>query len=442
MKRKLYLRMTLVSVVMMLITMTVTVGMFYNLFSEQVMEDLKTHVHILKTTEAVLDYVEKGFDPKIDNLRITVIDKDGEVKYDSNADIGTMDNHVNRPEIKQALKTGEGKAERKSNTLDKTTYYYAEKMENGQVLRVAKEVGSMWQFFMKILPVLFFEFVIAIVVCFVVSKMLAKRLVEPIENLAQNLDEDTEIETYAEIKPFLDKIHSQHKALKKSANLRQDFTANVSHELKTPLASISGYAELIETGMAKEDDIQRFAGEIHKSSIRLLSLINDIIELSELDVMDGEMSTTDINLTEEALNCVNMLQMNASKHGVTITFDKKSDDCVIKANKDMIQEVIFNLCDNAIRYNKKDGKVEVSVTQKGNNISLKVKDNGIGIPKKEQKRVFERFYRVDKARSKKTGGTGLGLAIVKHIAEQHKAEIHIESQPNEGTTISVIFKKE
>lgn len=441
MKRKLYLRMTLVSVVMMLITMTVTVAMFYNLFSEQVMEDLKTHVHILKTTEAVLDYVEKGFDPKIDNLRITVIDKDGEVKYDSNADIGTMDNHVNRPEIKQALKTGEGNAERKSNTLDKTTYYYAEKMENGQVLRVAKEVGSMWQFFMKILPVLFFEFVIAIVVCFVVSKMLAKRLVEPIENLAQNLDEDTEIETYAEIKPFLDKIHSQHKALKKSANLRQDFTANVSHELKTPLASISGYAELIETGMAKEDDIQRFAGEIHKSSIRLLSLINDIIELSELDVMDGEMSTTDINLTEEALNCVNMLQMNASKHGVTITFDKKSDDCVIKANKDMIQEVIFNLCDNAIRYNKKDGKVEVSVTQKGNNISLKVKDNGIGIPKKEQKRVFERFYRVDKARSKKTGGTGLGLAIVKHIAEQHKAEILIESQPNEGTTISVIFKK-
>lgn len=441
MKRKLYLRMTLVSVVMMLITMTVTVAMFYNLFSEQVMEDLKTHVHILKTTEAVLDYVEKGFDPKIDNLRITVIDKDGEVKYDSNADIGTMDNHVNRPEIKQALKTGEGNAERKSNTLDKTTYYYAEKMENGQVLRVAKEVGSMWQFFMKILPVLFFEFVIAIVVCFVVSKMLAKRLVEPIENLAQNLDEDTEIETYAEIKPFLDKIHSQHKALKKSANLRQDFTANVSHELKTPLASISGYAELIETGMAKEDDIQRFAGEIHKSSIRLLSLINDIIELSELDVMDGEMSTTDINLTEEALNCVNMLQMNASKHGVTITFDKKSDDCVIKANKDMIQEVIFNLCDNAIRYNKKDGKVEVSVTQKGNNISLKVKDNGIGIPKKEQKRVFERFYRVDKARSKKTGGTGLGLAIVKHIAEQHKAEILIESQPNEGTIISVIFKK-
>ena len=142
MKRKLYLRMTLVSVVMMLITMTVTVAMFYNLFSEQVMEDLKTHVHILKTTEAVLDYVEKGFDPKIDNLRITVIDKDGEVKYDSNADIGTMDNHVNRPEIKQALKTGEGNAERKSNTLDKTTYYYAEKMENGQVLRVAKEVGS------------------------------------------------------------------------------------------------------------------------------------------------------------------------------------------------------------------------------------------------------------------------------------------------------------
>ena len=137
--------MTLVSVVMMLITMTVTVGMFYNLFSEQVMEDLKTHVHILKTTEAVLDYVEKGFDPKIDNLRITVIDKDGEVKYDSNADIGTMDNHVNRPEIKQALKTGEGKAERKSNTLDKTTYYYAEKMENAARIDALRCASPWWK---------------------------------------------------------------------------------------------------------------------------------------------------------------------------------------------------------------------------------------------------------------------------------------------------------
>lgn len=439
MKRKIYIRMTLVSVIMMLFTMSVTVFTFYNLFSEQVMEDLKTHVHILNTTEAVLQYVEKDFDPRIDNLRITVIDTKGDVLYDSNADIGTMDNHVNRPEIKEALEHGHGEATRKSDTLDKTTYYYAEKLENGQILRVAKEVVSVWQFIFKILPILIMELLLVAIICFIVSKLLAMRLVEPIEQLAQNMDEEEVTETYEEIKPFLNKIHSQHKALKKSANMRQDFTANVSHELKTPLASISGYAELIETGMAKEEDICRFAGEIHKSSLRLLSLINDIIELSELDVMNGQMSKTKVSLTDEVVNCVEILQMNAEKHNVNISLDKCEDGCVIDANQDMIQEIIYNLCDNAIRYNKPEGNVWVSVFREKDNIILQVRDNGIGIPEKEQQHIFERFYRVDKARSKKTGGTGLGLAIVKHIAEQHNAEIKIESYINEGTTISVIF---
>ena len=205
--------------------------------------------------------------------------------------------------------------------------------------------------------------------------------------------------------------------------MRQDFTANVSHELKTPLASISGYAELIETGMAKEEDICRFAGEIHKSSLRLLSLINDIIELSELDVMNGQMSKTKVSLTDEVVNCVEILQMNAEKHNVNISLDKCEDGCVIDANQDMIQEIIYNLCDNAIRYNKPEGNVWVSVFREKDNIILQVRDNGIGIPEKEQQHIFERFYRVDKARSKKTGGTGLGLAIVKHIAEQHNSEI-------------------
>lgn len=441
MKKKLYVRMTMVSVAMMLLTMIVTVVIFYNLFSEQVMEDLKTHVHILNTTEAVLQYVEDGFDPKIDNLRITVIDKQGKVQYDSNADIGSMDNHVNRPEVKKALEKGAGSIIRRSDTFDKNTYYYAEKLDNGQILRVAKEVVSIWQFFKQILPILIAELLLAVAICIMVARMLARRLVEPIELLAQNMDEDEITETYDEIKPFLDKIHSQHKALKKSANMRQDFTANVSHELKTPLASISGYAELIETGMAKEDDVRRFAGEIHKSSIRLLSLINDIIELSELDVMDGEMSTMMLNLTEEAQNCVEMLQMNAEKHGVNISFCKNNEPCIIEANQDMVQEIIYNLCDNAIRYNQPGGNVIVSVFRKEEKIVLEVQDDGIGIPRKEQERIFERFYRVDKARSKKTGGTGLGLAIVKHIAEQHGAQIKIDSHIDEGTTISILFQK-
>ena len=433
--------MTIVSAAMMFLTMIITVVTFYNVFSEQVMEDLKTDVHILNTTEAVLQYVEQDFDPKISNLRITVIDKKGKVQYDSNADIGNMDNHVNRPEIREALKYGTGKKIRKSDTFSKNTYYYAERLNNGKILRVAKEVGSIWQFFKHILPILIVELLLAVAICILVARMLARRLVEPIELLAKNIDDDEITATYEEIKPFLDKIHSQHKALKKSANMRQDFTANVSHERKTPLASISGYAELIENGMAKEEDVRRFAGEIHKSSIRLLSLINDIIELSELDVMDSEMATTTVSLAEEAENCVEMLQMNAKKHGVDIVIHKNQERGIIEANRDMIQEIIYNLCDNAIRYNQDGGHVIVSVFRKEDKIVLQVQDDGIGIPKKEQERIFERFYRVDKARSKKTGGTGLGLAIVKHIAEQHEAEIEIDSVVGKGTSISILFQK-
>ena len=247
MKKKIYTRMTIISVIFTIITMIASVGIFYNMYRSQVMEDLKTHVHILKTTEAVLEYIEKDFDPKIDNLRITVIDSDGKVEYDSNADIGSMDNHGNRLEVKQALKTGSGSAIRESGTLEKNTYYYAEKMNDGQIIRVAKEAGNLWQFGAQIFPIFLVVLILAIGVSLVVAKLLAKSLIKPIELMAQHLEDDKATETYEEIQPFMDKIHSQHKALKKSSKMRQEFTANVSHELKTPLASISGYAELIET---------------------------------------------------------------------------------------------------------------------------------------------------------------------------------------------------
>lgn len=439
MKKRLYIGMAIISVVVMLMTMAVTVGMSYNIFEKQVVEDLKTDVHILKTSEYILEYNSQTYVPNIDELRVTLINSDGIVEYDSKADIDSMDNHSDRPEVYSAEKTGVGQDIRKSNTLEKNTYYYAEKIQNGYILRASKEVDSLWEFCLKILPILVGELLLVLAICIISVKILVKSLVKPIELLAQNLENDNKMETYEEIQPFLDKIHSQHKALKKSSKIRQEFTANVTHELKTPLASISGYAELIETGMAKEEDIQHFAGEIHKNSIRLLSLINDIIELSQLDVMDHEMSTQIINLGEEAISCVDMLQMNAEKHNITISTDIIENNCVVRANQEMIQEVLYNLCDNAIRYNKTEGHVWVSVFSKGDKVVLQVRDDGIGIPKEDQSRIFERFYRVDKARSKKTGGTGLGLAIVKHIAEQHNAEINVVSQLGEGTTISMIF---
>ena len=282
----------------------------------------------------------------------------------------------------------------------------------------------------------------------IVAVFAADRVVRPLHQIAATIenvsagysDDVLHVDTFTETKSISEAINKMMGRLKLLDDSREEFVSNVSHELKTPLTSISGYAELIETGMAKEGDIQHFASEIHKSANRLLSLINDIIELSQLDVMDHQLSTTNVSLNEEVVSCVDMLQMNAEKHNITIATDIIEKDCIIKANQEMIQEVIYNLCDNAIRYNKPEGHVWASVFKKDDNIILQVKDDGIGIPEDDLNRIFERFYRVDKARSKKTGGTGLWLAIVKHIAEQHEAEIQIDSTLGEGTTISIIFK--
>jgi len=239
--------------------------------------------------------------------------------------------------------------------------------------------------------------------------------------------------------PFVNMIQEQHRNIINNAKLRQEFTANVSHELKTPLTSISGYAELIETGMASEADISRFAHGIHESAKRLLTLINDIIRLSELDGAEEEIKYESLNLYQLADTCVEMLTMNAQKHKVSIQI--KGEECFIHANKQMIEEVLYNLCDNAIRYNNEGGKVVVEVYPGDAGAVLRVKDTGIGIPKEHQERIFERFYRVDKSRSKSTGGTGLGLAIVKHIIAKHGAMMELESEVGKGTSVTIIFDK-
>lgn len=220
--------------------------------------------------------------------------------------------------------------------------------------------------------------------------------------------------------------------------MRQEFTANVSHELKTPLTSISGYSELIENGMATQEDTIRFAGEIHKSSQRLLTLINDIIELSELDSSESKVAMETVNIYDIAKNCVEMLKFNAKDHGVNLKFE--GTPCNITANKMMMEELVYNLLSNAIRYNREGGSATVRVNKILDRVNLEVLDTGIGISKENQKRIFERFYRVDKSRSKSTGGTGLGLAIVKHILIKHNAQLELESTEGKGTHITVIFQ--
>lgn len=438
MKKKINIQFMVIASAAIIFTLALVIGTFYELFKEQIFGDLKTYTHLLQSSNELIE--EGSYHGVEDGLRITVINKDGSVRYDSNVDAGELDNHKNRPEVQEALEAGEGKIIRTSETLQKSTFYYAALLEDGSILRVAKEADNIWSIFMSVMPVMTAIIILLFCLCLILSHFLTKSIVQPIEQMAQDMEQMKAVKTYEELQPFVTTIKRQHEDIVRNANMRQDFTANVSHELKTPLTSISGYAELIENGMASEADIHRFAKEIHKNAKRLLSLINDIIKLSELDAIESSISFERVNLYDLAETCVNMLQINAEKQNVTLFFS--GVPCTITANKDMVEELLYNLCDNAIRYNTAGGSVWVEVKEENGQPVIKVKDTGIGIPAEHRQRIFERFYRVDKSRSKSTGGTGLGLAIVKHIVAKHNAEIELSSEVGAGTEIKIIFQKQ
>lgn len=440
MKKKINIQLMGITALAILSTLALSTIVFYELFQRQIVEELKNYAHLLTLTVSSQNAVQQDIYEDIltaDNIRVTKIDKGGKVVFDNHADISIMDNHENRPEVAEAVRTGEGKAIRKSATLGKSTFYYAVLMENGSVLRVAREADNLFSIMQNVLPIMIFITSALFLICIGLSQVLTKSLLEPIKKMAENLDEKDEIVTYEEMEPFIQTIRQQHEDIIKNSKVRQEFTANVSHELKTPLTAISGYSELIANHMVSEQDVARFAGEIHKSSNRLLTLINDIIRLSELDGDELEMSFEKVNLYALAQTCVDMLQMNAGKHEVTLSMEGR--ECYVRANRQMMEEVLYNLCDNAIRYNKKGGTVCVNVCPGIGGAVLEVKDTGIGIPKEHQERIFERFYRVDKSRSKSTGGTGLGLAIVKHIVAKHHALLSLDSEPGRGTTVTIEF---
>lgn len=410
---------------------------FYRIFQSQVMEDLKNYADVLSKSDILQEPEVKRYDFEKDNVRTTVVTPEGQVIYDSNANVGEMDNHAGRPEIKEALEKGEGQSIRRSSTMQRNTYYYTVRMEDGNVLRVARESHSIWSILYRSLPVMAVMIVGLMAVCLLLSHYLTKSIVSPIEQMAADMNHIEESNVYEELAPFAATIRQQHEAILANANMRQEFTANVSHELKTPLTAISGYSELIENGMASGQDAIRFAAGIHQSAKRLLTLINDIIKLSELDVMEPEIAFESINLYELAQDTVEMMQMRAEDRSVILSMT--GSPCMIQGDKQMIEELIYNLCDNAIAYNNIGGMVDVCVGKAGEKVFLRVKDTGIGISKEHQERIFERFYRVDKSRSKSTGGTGLGLAIVKHIVAVHNAQLQLESEPGKGTEVTVIF---
>lgn len=437
MEKKINRKFFLIATISVLSTLILTMGVFYARFKEQISYDLELFGTVLLKTqgwEEVYEIADK------EEIRITLIDQDGAVLLDNRMDPSLLENHNNRPEVIEARQDGDSSIIRVSSTFSNTaTYYYAMSLSDGRVLRVSRKVESFTSIFIDILPFILVMCGCIMIITFFVSRYMTNLILKPINEIAENMESIEGNSIYNELIPFIDTIKEQHENILKQSKARQDFTANVTHELKTPLTSISGYSELIETGMASESDIKHFAHEIHKNSARLLTTINDIIRLSELDSEITE-NYEMIDLYELSKNVLSSLDMNANKYEVSLYLHGENQ-CIL-ANKERILDLIVNLVDNAIRYNKKDGRVDVTVSKDTKGVYLSVKDNGIGIPEKYHERIFERFYRVDKSRSKATGGTGLGLAIVKHIVMNHQAELTIHSEEGIGTEIIIHFKED
>lgn len=527
---------------------------FFNAFQNQVNADLKTYAQLIATS---YDYITDDNNLKDfakGQTRITLIKADGNVIFDSEKK--SDENHLERSEIKDALQDGEGYSSRYSETTRTNTYYYAMKLSNGNILRVAKDADALNSVFTSILPYMILIFIMLLIMSLAIGFFLTKKIINPITKLSESVDDiGTDIDAddiYPELSPFITEIIAQKREIryqlgkvereknkvaaiiqnmsegmilldldknillmneatkrifnvgdvtlkhdsllyisrdkdvndcvdkaldgensslelmlngriyqmianpvasqgeqigvicliiditekKEMESMRQEFTANVSHELKTPLTSISGYAEMIEAGIVKEEDIKNFAGRIRKESARLLSLISDIILLSRLDNSQKAeaIRKETVNLLTIAQKCADDIAVQAERQGVVVRVS--GEEYIMRGNITLLTELVQNLCDNAVRYNRdKDGKVDITV---GNGF-IDVKDTGIGVPPEHRARIFERFYRVDKSRSKERGGTGLGLAIVKHICELYDAKIELKSSEGFGTEIKITF---
>ena len=369
------------------------------------------------------------------NTRITWISAEGTVLYDSTEDEHTFENHKNRPEVKKAFAKGEGEDIRKSDTIGEEMCYYAEKMPDGTVLRVSRTMNSAMKSAFHILPFMIFLALVMIVTAWLLSKWQIERLIRPINTL--DLENPLEQEMYPELQPLLERIEQSNKAKEAVAAMRREFSANVSHELKTPLTSISGYAEIMKDGLVRLEDMQHFSEKIYQEASRLITLVEDIIKLSRLDEGRVELEKEEIDLYELSREIISRLAPQAVKNRVRLELTGES--VKYTGIRQILDEMIYNITENAIKYNNPGGKVSVWA---GNTLQGKkviVTDNGIGIPEDQIDRIFERFYRVDKSHSKERGGTGLGLSIVKHGVMLHHGEVHVESKLGEGTRIELVF---
>lgn len=546
MTKKIFREILISSILIILVCLVFTVGIQYKIYADSKQAELKSKAYLIGLSVSADGLPDYSFAAE----RITLIDRDGNVIYDNKASAVNMENHAKRAEFVQALKEGEGYAVRTSETLGENACYYAIRLDNGNVLRVADTALSVGAVILQLLPSLSAVALIVLAVALVLASTISKRVLKPLNSM--NLDGVVTDAAYKELTPFVEKINSQRRKIDRqiaelsrsrrefeaiSENMREgllltdtkgyilshnssirrffglredmngqnllslnrsetfremlvgvgegmhyesimafgeryyqitanpvldenetlcgaavlviditekekrekhrrEFTANVSHELKTPLTSILGISDMLQNGMVKPGDVKDFAQDINREAQRLLSLVNDIIKLSELD--EGRAEATDrVDLLKTAKQVAASLEPIAAKRGVSLSVTGESAE--ITAGESLIFEMIYNLCDNALKYNKENGIVTVTAGYKDGAPSVSVKDTGIGIAPEHVERVFERFYRVDKSRSKQSGGTGLGLSIVKHIALAFGGTIDLKSAPGEGTQVTVTF---
>ena len=443
MSKRIFLNMFIISSIVIVITTILTVGIVYKSISTQNITALKNE---LSATASGVELNGVAFLQSLNaKHRITLVDRDGTVLFDNQNDIQIMENHNSREEVIEARKSGTGYSERYSDTISKKTINVTILLNDGKVLRMSENTSSVWSVLLNtIVPMLFVMF-LAIVIAAYMSHKVSRTVTGPINRINLNAPEKGQV--YEELEPLIDKIIYQNQQInrqieelnkehEKQDNMRRDFTANVSHELKTPLTSISGFAEIIQNGMVKDEDITRFAGKIHDEAQRLIILVGDIIKLSQLDGNDIAVKLEPIDLYETSQAVMAHLEAAAEKKNVTMRLSGSHQ--VITGAEQIIEEMIFNIIDNAIKYNRDGGRVHVKIYRNEDGIHL-VEDTGIGIPEEEIGRVFERFYRVDKSHSKEIGGTGLGLSIVKHGANFHNAKVFVKSTYHKGTTITLLF---
>ncbi len=377
--------------------------------------------------------------------RFTLIDPDGFVVYDTAAQGTALDNHYFRPEMVVAELDGEGVLVRHSDTLNKDTLYVAERLGDGSFVRVSEERLSLLAFLGSLALPVGIVLVCAVLLVILLSRLLTARIMKPLDNL--DVNSPLSGEAYEEMRPLLQRIDDQQRQLKRqneelkqAEGLRREFSANVSHEMKTPLQVISGSAEMIASGLVASEDIPEFGRRIYLESQRLRALINDVLTLSRLDESSFDSAEkSPVDLLELVRRTSERLRPLAKERGVSVTFDGDSLKAV--GNEALIEQAVSNLIENAIRYTGEGGIVAITVeriqTPSGPQAAVRVRDNGIGIPEEDRAKIFERFYRTEKSRSKETGGTGLGLAIVKHAALYHGGDVSVESTLGQGSEFTL-----